>query len=63
MFADWGPYLVVNKRSLEDLNTRLEKPLTELSFRPNILIEAAHAFEEVCSLHMKICSLYVYKIK
>ena len=50
MFADWAPYLVANKRSLEDLNTRLEKPLTEMSFRPNILVETAQAFDEVCTL-------------
>ena len=39
--------MIMNKASLEMLNTKLERPLTELSFRPNILVEGPEAFDEV----------------
>lgn len=54
MYSDWAPYLVVNKSSLDFLNTKLEKPLTELSFRPNILLEGPEAFDEDNWLEIKI---------
>lgn len=52
MYSDWAPYLVINKASLADLNTRLKKPLTELSFRPNILLEATEPFDEVSNWYV-----------
>ena len=47
MYSDAATYLVVNKGSLDDLNSRMDRPLTELSFRPNILIDGPGPFDEV----------------
>jgi len=45
-FADAWPILVTTTASSEDLNSRVEQPLDIRRFRPNIIIDGAHAFEE-----------------
>lgn len=45
-FADGFPVLLTNTVSLEDLNERLEEPVPMSRFRPNIVVDAAQAFEE-----------------
>ncbi|WP_018150011.1 MOSC domain-containing protein [Leeia oryzae] len=45
-FADGYPLLLAGESSLTDLNNRLEKPVSMLQFRPNIVIAGAPAFEE-----------------
>ena len=47
MYSDAATYLVVNQSSLDELNSRMERPLTELSFRPNIVVEGPEPFDEV----------------
>ncbi|KAG0221397.1 hypothetical protein BGX31_009923 [Mortierella sp. GBA43] len=37
-FADNFPILALSQESVEDMNTRLETPVTALNFRPNLLI-------------------------
>jgi uncharacterized protein len=44
--ADGYPYLLVSDKSLDQLNEKLDKPVSVLRFRPNIVVTAAHAHEE-----------------
>lgn len=45
-FADGFPVLLASRASLEELNRRLERPVTLNHFRPNLVIEGCGAFEE-----------------
>lgn len=45
-FADGFPLLVISTASLDDLNRRLEHPVTMRHFRPNVVVEGCAAFEE-----------------
>ena len=45
-FADAFPYLLVNTKSLELLNSKLPSPISINRFRPNFIIEGIEAFEE-----------------
>jgi uncharacterized protein YcbX len=46
MFSDGFPVLVLSQASLDDLNTRLEKPLPVNRFRPNVLLAGCEPYEE-----------------
>jgi uncharacterized protein YcbX len=45
-FADAYPFLVIGQSSLNDLNTRLEKPVLMNRFRPNLVFTGGKAYEE-----------------
>lgn len=45
-FADGFPILILSTASLEDLNQRLDQPVTMKHFRPNIVVEGCYAFAE-----------------
>lgn len=45
-FSDGFPLLVVGEASLEDLNSRLERPLPMNRFRPNLVIAGSPPFAE-----------------
>lgn len=45
-FADGAPLLLIGQASLEDLNARLEEPVSMLRFRPNLVVEGAEPFAE-----------------
>ncbi|WP_310589035.1 MOSC domain-containing protein [Dyadobacter crusticola] len=45
-FADGFPFLIISQASLDDLNSRLEAPITMRRFRPNIVISGTAPFEE-----------------
>ena len=45
-FADEGPLSVISQASLDDLNNRLEVPITMNRFRPNIVLTGSQAFQE-----------------
>jgi len=45
-FADSQPVLIVNEKSLEELNSRLEVPILMSRFRANFVVEANEAWEE-----------------
>ena len=45
-FADAYPYLIIGQSSLDDLNTRLEKPLPMNRFRPNFIFSGGRPYEE-----------------
>ncbi len=44
--ADGYPVLVIGQASLDDLNTRLEKPVPMNRFRPNIVFTGGEPYEE-----------------
>ena len=46
-YSDVSPYLVLTEASLEDLNSRLEKKVKTINFRPNIVISGCDVFAEV----------------
>ncbi|MFT7032474.1 MAG: hypothetical protein ACJA2S_000974 [Cyclobacteriaceae bacterium] len=45
-FADMNPILLISEASLEDLNSRLEDPVSMKNFRPNIVVKGCDSFEE-----------------
>jgi hypothetical protein len=45
-FADSAPFLIISRASLDDLNARLETPVSMSRFRPNIVVDGGQAFQE-----------------
>ena len=45
-FSDGFPLLFISQASLDDLNTRLDKPISMSRFRPNIVVQGCDAFAE-----------------
>ena len=45
-FSDGFPFLLISQASLDDLNSRLDNPVTMSRFRPNLVIAGSKAFEE-----------------
>ena len=45
-FSDGFPLLLVSQASLDDLNCRLETPVSMTRFRPNIVVSGCEAFAE-----------------
>lgn len=55
-FAAVTPYMLANKKSLDDLNTKLEQKVTMDTFRPNIVIDGPAPFDEDNWEYLKIGS-------
>ncbi|MDN2664023.1 MOSC domain-containing protein [Psychromonas sp. 14N.309.X.WAT.B.A12] len=53
-FADGYPLLLINQASVDELNTHLNKPVTALHFRPNLIVKGESAFIEDTWLRIKI---------
>ena len=53
-FSDGYPFLIIGTESLNDLNSKLEKPVPMNRFRPNFVFEGGSAFEEDQWLKFKI---------
>ncbi len=45
-FADGYPFLLLSRASLEDLSTRVGRPLDMLRFRPNLVVDGCEAYAE-----------------
>jgi uncharacterized protein len=62
-FPDGYPILVVNRASLDDLNTRMPEAVPMSRFRPNIVLEGLSAFAEdsISTLHIGGVSLRLVK--
>jgi uncharacterized protein YcbX len=45
-FSDAYPFLIIGQASLDDLNSRMEKPVPMNRFRPNFVFTNGEAFEE-----------------
>lgn len=53
-FADGFPLLLISDGSLNDLNSRLDKPVEMRRFRPNLVVDAQDAFAEDQWRHIQI---------
>ena len=53
-FADAYPILVASESSLEDLNSRLDSPITVERFRPNIVLRGSLPYEEETWRNLRI---------
>lgn len=40
MFSDLVGYLLMNQSSIDNLNKNLENPITDINFRPNMLVDS-----------------------
>ncbi|XP_015108750.1 mitochondrial amidoxime-reducing component 1 [Diachasma alloeum] len=45
-FADLASYMLMSKSSLDELNRKLNNPISPLQFRPNIVVAGAEPFDE-----------------
>jgi hypothetical protein len=45
-FADGFPFLLISQASLDDLNTRLEQPVSMPRFRPNLVVTGCEPYAE-----------------
>ena len=45
-FADGAPLLLISEASLDDLNRRLEQPVSMAQFRPNLVVKGCEPFAE-----------------
>jgi uncharacterized protein YcbX len=63
-FADQNPILIISEASLEDLNSRLNQPVTMTHFRPNIVVQGCDAFAEDGWKSIKIgtCELEIVQL-
>lgn len=62
-FADGYPFLIIGESSLDELNSRLEKPLPMNRFRPNFVVSDAVAFAEDNWKKIKIGNVVFYLVK
>ena len=69
-FHDASSYMLINESSIEDLNSRVDKKVTPLRFRPNFVVKGAAAYaedgwkyvkigDEVIFQNVKPCSRFV----
>jgi uncharacterized protein YcbX len=61
-FADEFPIMLLGENSLNDLNTRLDKPLPMNRFRPNIVTTGHDAFSEDTWADIKIGSEHIHGV-
>ncbi|TFV94737.1 MOSC domain-containing protein [Algoriphagus kandeliae] len=62
-FADGMPYLLIGEESLNDLNQKLEKPVSMDRFRPNLVFSGGKPFQEDTFKKIKIGSVDFQVVK
>lgn len=62
-FADGYPFMLIGENSLEDLNSRLEKPLLMNRFRPNFVVKDSEAFAEDNWKQIKVGNIAFHIVK
>ena len=62
-FSDGFPLLLIGQASLDDLNSRLEHPLTMERFRPNIVFTGSTPYQEDEMEEFQIGGLTFYGVK
>jgi uncharacterized protein len=62
-FSDGYPLMLISQSSLDDLNSRLEKPLPMNRFRPNIVITGANPYEEDEMAEFMIRGIHFFGVK
>lgn len=61
--ADGFPFLTISEASLEDLNARLERPVSMNRFRPNLVIRGCEPFAEDGWRHVRVGSVTFRVVK
>ncbi|XP_071833347.1 mitochondrial amidoxime-reducing component 1-like [Apostichopus japonicus] len=54
LYQDCTQFLIISEASMEDLNTRIEEPVTERNFRPNIYVTGCSAYAEDFWKYVKV---------
>lgn len=54
IYADVSPYHLITESSVEELNTRLEKPVKGNRFRGNIVVRGSKPYDEDDWAYVKI---------
>ncbi|MBI3883787.1 MAG: MOSC domain-containing protein, partial [Sphingobacteriales bacterium] len=62
-FSDGYPFLLIGQASLDDLNSRLEKPLSIDRFRPNIVFTGGAPFQEDTMKQFIVNGIPFYGVK
>jgi hypothetical protein len=62
-FADGFPFLLIGQSSLDDLNSKLERPISINRFRPNLVFKGGEPFIEDSWKEFKIGSVSFYTVK
>lgn len=58
---DATSFMLINEKSVEELNTRVEKAVTSLQFRPNFVVKGPLAFDEDGWKYVKIGNEAVFQ--
>ena len=53
-FPNTSAYMILSEGSVDELNSRLEKKVTPVQFRPNLVISGCAPFDEVSILNQYI---------
>jgi len=62
-FADGMPYLLISQASLDDLNSRLDEPISMNRFRPNLVFSGMKPYQEDQFVKMKVGEVNFQGIK
>ncbi|HEY1534819.1 MAG TPA: MOSC domain-containing protein, partial [Polyangiaceae bacterium] len=62
-FADGYPFLLISEASLEDLNARLDEPITMDRFRPNIVVSGTEPYAEDGYSQVRLGELWFRGVK
>lgn len=62
-FTDGFPFLIIGQASLDDLNSRLQKPISIQRFRPNLVFTGGQAYEEECWKDFEIDGILFQGVK
>jgi uncharacterized protein YcbX len=57
-FSDGYPFLLASINSLDDLNKRLQKPVSMLNFRPNIIVSGCKPWYEIHGIKLVLTKIY-----
>jgi uncharacterized protein YcbX len=53
-FPNTSAYMILSEGSVDELNSRLEKKVTPVQFRPNLVISGCAPFNEVGNYHIYV---------
>ena len=62
-FSDGFPLLLISQESLDDLNSRLNQPITMERFRPNIIVSGCDSFAEDTWKKIRIGNIFFRIVK
>ena len=62
-FADGFPLLLASENSLQELNSHIEQPISIDSFRANLVVKGAEAYDEDYWREIRIGSLRAYDVR